>query len=170
MTLPRPALLAILGVALIASATLALRSLDAGEDPAAPAPQAPGQAVAPGQRTARPPERPARGGGAEGDLPRPVARALARRRPIVLFFSQAGGADDAATRRSVRSLKADPSGAAVFSDRIENIASYRRIVTGLDVSQAPSIVILPPRREDARLLEGFIDEGSLRQQLVDALR
>jgi len=58
----------------------------------------------------------------------------------------------------------------VFSDRIENVARYRRIVGNLDVSQAPSVVIVPPRRSQARLLEGFVDEGSLRQQLLDALR
>ena len=170
MTLPRPALLALLGLALVAAAFLALRaSAGGGEAPppastskAPPAPARP-QSAAPASPAA------SRGASATG-LPRRVARALARRRPIVLFLSQAGGADDAATRRSVRTLRARPHGAAVFSDRIENVARYRRIVGNLDVSQAPSVVIVPPRRSQARLLEGFVDEGSLRQQLLDALR
>lgn len=171
MTLPRPALLALLGLALVAAAFLALRAAAGGDEAPLPASTPAVSPPTPARAKRAPLASPdASRGASQGTLPRPVARALARRRPIVLFLSQAGGADDAATRGSVRSLRARPQGAAVFSDRVENIARYRRIVGNLDVSQAPSIVIVPPRRSQARLLEGFIDEASLRQQLVDASR
>lgn len=177
MTLPRPVLLAILGLALVAAVFLALR-VSAGAPDASPAPSQPPRSAGskPSQANvpARPPET--RGSAAgrsvseRSALPPPVARALAERRPIVLFLSHGAGADEAATRRSVRSLRAGPGRARVFSDRVANIGRYRQIVAGLDVSQAPAVVIVPPRRDEARVIEGFVDAASLRQQVVDALR
>ena len=49
---------------------------------------------------------------------------------------------------------------------ITKLARYRRVVTDLGVTQAPAVVIVGSDRK-ARLLEGFIDAGTLRQQVKD---
>jgi hypothetical protein len=107
--------------------------------------------------------------GASVGLPLKVARAFAKKQVVVLYFG-ATGADDTLTAASVRSLKASTGrGVAVFMDKLSNLADYRRVVEGLDVSQAPSIVIVD-RAKKAQVLEGFIDAGSLRQDVADVAR
>jgi hypothetical protein len=107
--------------------------------------------------------------GASVGLPASVARAFAKKQVVVLYFG-AAGADDTLTADSVRSLKASAGrGVAVFMDKLSNLADYRRVVEGLDVSQAPSIVIVD-RDKKAQVLEGFIDAGSLRQDVADVAR
>jgi hypothetical protein len=107
--------------------------------------------------------------GASVGLPLNVARAFAKKQVVVLFFGGAG-TDDALTADSVRSLKATAGhGVAVFMDKLSNLADYRRVVEGLDVSQAPSIVLVD-RDKKAQVLEGFIDAGSLRQDVADVAR
>ncbi len=102
-------------------------------------------------------------------LPLKVAQALAKKQVVVLYFGGAG-ADDSLTADSVRTLKASAGhGVAVFMDKLSNLADYRRVVEGLNVSQAPSIVIVD-RAKKAKVLEGFIDAGSLRQAVADVTR
>jgi hypothetical protein len=85
---------------------------------------------------------------------------------VVLYFG-AQGADDTLTAASVRDLKGSAgSGVTVLMDKLSNLADYRRVVEGLEVSQAPSIVIVDRARK-AQLLEGYIDAGSLRQAVAD---
>lgn len=107
--------------------------------------------------------------GASVGLPLKVAQAFAKKQVVVLYFG-ANGTDDALTADSVRSLKASAGhGVAVFMDKLSNLADYRRVVEGLDVSQAPSIVLID-RHQKAQVLEGFIDAGSLRQDVADVTR
>lgn len=107
--------------------------------------------------------------GASVGLPMSVARAFAKKQVVVLYFGGAG-TDDVLTGDSVRALKASAGhGVAVFMDKLSNLADYRRVVEGLDVSQAPSIVIVD-RDKKAQVLEGFIDAGSLRQDVADVTR
>jgi hypothetical protein len=96
-----------------------------------------------------------------------VARALERRRIVVLFFGQRRSAEDAVTSSGVRALRRRR--VAVFTDSVERLPVYARVVGGLGVSQAPATVIIDRGRE-ARLLEGFQDAGSLRQYVRDATR
>ena len=165
MSLPRPALIGVLGLTLILATLLATRGLTGGtgvittplpEATTNDTPRADRQER--GRRVAR---RPVTSG-----LPEPVARALAERKVVVLLFAQQGAADDAATRAAVRAVEREP-GVRAFTDRVENLARYRSIVADLPISQAPAIVILSADGK-ARLLEGFVDPGSLRQQVADA--
>ncbi len=98
-------------------------------------------------------------------VPRPVGRALARKRVVVLFFGQQG-ADDRATSEAVASVRGQ-KGVSVFRDDIQRLAKYRAVTSGLNVAQAPATVVIGPDRQ-AQLLEGFTDEGTLRQLVVDA--
>ena len=193
MALPRPALLGILGALLIVAAFAATRGLVKKNDGSSSTPpaqtiSAPTQAPAKAKHAAAAPAKATHAGakhatkthtakakavspkaGASQGLPVSVAEALGRHRVVVLYFG-GQGADDALTAASVRDLKASAgSDVAVFIDKLSNLADYRRVVEGLDVSQAPSIVIVGRDRK-ALLLEGFIDAGSLRQDVADVTR
>jgi hypothetical protein len=195
MALPRPALLGILGAVLILVTFVATHKVGKGtssgsSNPAPlsaskPKPAAPAKHAAPAparaekhaaKHTSAKPSRPVKvnvpagqEAGASVGLPVTVAKAFAQNKVVVLYFGGTG-ADDALTAESVRALKADPGrGVAVFMDKLSNLADYRRVVEGLDVSQAPSIVIVD-RDKKARLFEGFIDAGSLRQSVADVTR
>jgi outer membrane biosynthesis protein TonB len=98
-------------------------------------------------------------------VPPKVQRALQAKRVVVLFFHQPG-ADDAATQSAVRSLHGK-KGVAVFSDGITHLPRYRRVVAGLGITQAPSVVIVG-KNHKARLIEGYVDGGTLTQQVLDA--
>jgi hypothetical protein len=97
--------------------------------------------------------------------PRPVLRALAARRTVVLFFFKRGSADDSATARSVSAVRG-MNGVSVFTAPIGRLADYQAVVGSLGVSQAPAVVIVGKRRR-AQLTEGFIDGKTLRQDILD---
>jgi len=97
-------------------------------------------------------------------VPPKVAKALQKRRTVVLFFRQPA-ADDDATAAAVRSVRGTKN-VSVFTAPITKLARYRRVVSDLGVTQAPAVVIVGKDRK-ARLLEGYIDPVSLRQQVKD---
>jgi hypothetical protein len=166
MTLPRPALIAILALALVATGLLVMRGLAGSvrSEPNGPPPRVAPRPDAPPAGAARPPSPST----PPTQLPTQVRHALAARRPLVLLFARDAGADDAAARRAVRSLRARRSDVAVFDDDIGDVGRYRDILAGLPISQVPAIVIVPPERR-ARLVEGFVDEASLRQHVADVV-
>lgn len=98
-------------------------------------------------------------------LPPKVGKAFKARRTIVLFFRQPA-ADDDATAKAVGSVRG-VKGVSVFSAPLSRLADYRRVVTGLGVTQAPAVVIVGKDRK-ARLVEGYVDPTTLRQQVRDA--
>ena len=98
-------------------------------------------------------------------LPDPVARALANKRVVVLFFFQ-NAADDDATGAGVNSLRGI-RGVKIFRDSITNLAKYRAVTAGLGVTQAPAVVVVGRNRK-AQLLEGYVDQATLTQIVVDA--
>ena len=199
MAVPRPVLLALLGFALIVSALLATRGVGGSETVTAPTtpankPQpvhAPVPAAKPKVHKSAPaakrhatkqhhaaksqPVKKSAGAVAITKLPAgvsprilPVVRALSQDQVVVLFFSQSGSADDSATRDAVRGVKGMKR-VAVFNAGIDQLAMYRPILANVGVSQVPAVVVVRPGRK-AQLLEGFIDKGSLRQAVADALR
>lgn len=98
-------------------------------------------------------------------VPQGVGRALAERKVVVVFFRQSGG-DDSATAAAVATAR-HQKGVSVFSDSINSLGRYPRLVGGLGVSQAPSVVVVGPSRS-ATLLEGYTDAGTLKQKVLDA--
>lgn len=189
MAIPRAAIMGVAGLVLVLGAFLMTRNKAATEEPAATPPSAvessagaPPASAADSASDVAAGDAPAERSSAPGDrddaaevpaAPRDVARALGRKQVVVLLLSQSGAADDEVTRRSVRRIEADrirgKRKVAVFSDRIHNVGEYRGVIGSLGVSQAPSIVVVPPSLE-ARLLEGYTDYRSLRQHVADALR
>jgi hypothetical protein len=197
MAVPRPVLLlAVVGAALMAATFYAVRGANQASvtNPVHAVPQAPpapavkhkaapaakhSAATTKHKAAAKHPAKAARkhahaarpapvSAGAKVGLPGDVARALAKRHTIVLFFFQRGGADDAATARSVRAL-GHRRKLSVFTASIRRLSDYRRLISGLDITSAPSTVIVGRNRK-ARVLEGFVDGRTLAQEVADAAK
>ena len=211
MAVPRPVLLALLGVALAAAAFLATRGAQdpGGEITVAPtpAPVAPKKSDAgPAPKQARETPAPAPKAaernesqsaseraldGAEaaarqvsGQPAKPEAAAPAQRSPhdtaievtralgdgevVVFFFTHHGAADDQQTRQAVATLKGLKD-VMIVQAGLKDLADYRPVLAGAGVSQVPSIVIVNADKP-ARLIEGYVDRGTLRQAVADALR
>src|SRR3954454_23821347 len=120
-------------------------------------------------KTAQPRATAAQHAGAKIGLPADVARALAKRHIIVLFFFRPGAADDSATRQSVAAVRHASRKVSVFSAPLSKLSDYRRLVSGLDISSAPATVVVGRDRR-ARVLEGFLDGGTLKQEVQDTKR
>jgi hypothetical protein len=97
--------------------------------------------------------------------PRRFKRAFDQHRKIVLFFGQ-GGSDDRATASAVQSATGGAH-VVVIGDTVSNVDAYGKLVQRLGVDHAPAIVVVD-RKGKARLLEGFVDTGVLRQAIADA--
>ena len=201
MAVPRPVLLAILGLALCVTALIAVRGVGTGEEDAvapAPIPTAPvdkAETAQPGARgrartrpraeqstPAQPAEKKAEAAKpAEKKLTKEqvaklkadaevvsVAKALGQNDVVLRFFSRPGAADDTGAEQAVKKLDGT-KGLQVFSPSFEDLDKYRPVLAGVGVSQVPAIVLVKPGKK-AQLVEGFVDQKSLRQQVEDALR
>jgi hypothetical protein len=180
MAVSRPFVLTVLGVLLAVATFASMRSAaeraQADDTAATPTVQpAPGATTATEPDTTAPakpettttPAKPKaakkKAAPAVEGVPPKVAKALQKRRTVVLFFRQPA-ADDDATAAAVRSVRG--KGVSVFTAPISKLARYRRVVNDLGITQAPAVVIVGKDRK-ARLLEGYIDPVSLRQQVKD---
>ncbi len=173
----RPFVLALLAAVLTSATFVSMRP--AGEraqaDASTPAPtvqstaskptKAPSKAaVARAQAATKEKAAAAQKAAANAGVPPKVRRALAAKRTVVLFFRQPGG-DDIATASAVATLRGT-KGVSVFSASISKLARFRRVVGSLGVTQAPAVVIVDKDRK-ATVVEGFVDSGSLKQQVKD---
>jgi thioredoxin-related protein len=84
----------------------------------------------------------------------------------VIFFRNPRGLDDRAVRQAVNAVDRNTQ-AVVLTDHVDAVERYGKLVEDLGVSQAPSIVIID-RTGNARLIEGYVDPGSLTQAVADA--
>ncbi|TML37118.1 MAG: hypothetical protein E6G00_09490 [Actinobacteria bacterium] len=195
MAVPRPVMLAILGLALIAGAFLVTRSgsNQSVTQASKPAPQTPVStppqpATKPGLQLRHTPVKPLQSTralsrkpvakpvvhprvGADGEIPpqaEAAATALEQGKVVVLFFTRPGSADDAATASSVKSVRG-MKGVSVFSANLAQIAAYRQMLAGVGISEVPAVVVVRPGRR-AVLFQGYVDSETLHQNVADALR
>jgi hypothetical protein len=216
MAVPRPVLLALLGVALCAAALLATRGArDPGgavtsvptQAPARPAtkptakpahpvgraheartskqPAARHKAAAPSKPAPLPGVRDAAGSAAPGksharrapgkpalapaaETAVRVKAALVRGDAVVFFFTRAGAADDTGARGAIKSVHGMKH-VMVVKAGLADLTTFRPVLAGAGVSQIPSVVVVH-RGKPARLIEGYVDRGTLRQNISDALR
>jgi len=192
MAVPRPVLLALLGLALCAAAFLSTRGArdPGGAVTAAPAP-AP---VAPSTEAAKPAQQPEKEEAAPTEEAKPsapvdpkkaqspvvgqqiniaaksviVTEAFDRGDAVVFFFSRPGAADDTGTRGAVNALRGEDR-VTVISAGLNELSAYRPVLSGAGVSQVPAVVVAHAGKP-ARLLQGYVDGGTLRQTVADALR
>jgi hypothetical protein len=198
MTLPRPVLIALLGVALCAAAFLATRSasdtnsavttvtptptpapVHKATKPAKPAhkaaaPSAHEPSVEKSQTTPAPtqpkPAKPAPKPAVSPEVAKtlPAIKALARGDVVVFFFTQPGAADDTGAREAVKTLKGE-KGVSVFTVGLGDLETFGPVLNGAGVSQVPAIVVVRAGQK-GHLLQGYVDSRTLHQTVADARR
>src|SRR3954454_12372465 len=97
-----------------------------------------------------------------------VKSALNRGDAVVFLFTRAGAADDTGTRQSVATLHGMKR-VMVVKAGLKDLSRFRPVLAGAGVSQIPSVVIAH-KGGSARLIDGYVDPGTLRQNVADALR
>jgi hypothetical protein len=97
-----------------------------------------------------------------------AAKALGEDKAVVFFFSKPGAADDVGARVAMKSLRGMDR-VSIFDASLDDLAAYRPMLQNVGISQIPSTVIVRPGKK-AILLQGFVDAGTLRQNVADALR
>lgn len=172
--LPRPAIIAALGVIVLAVTFLVTKAGDSGTV-ASPAPAATSTTATTSTTstaTTTTPAKPAKPKqptvAAGPGLPSDVAHALNSDEVVVLFFYDPAGSDDQATRAAIRAVHSVGGRVALFQDTVAHISNYRRIVGSLGISQSPAMVVIDRNRQ-AELLQGYLDSGTIRQTVRDAL-
>lgn len=178
--LPRPAIIALIGLALLAltfvitkagdSASTSVPSVDTGgadtTTGTSPSDTTSDTTTTPATTETTPAQPKVE---ASAGLPRAVAQAIDSNKVVVLFFYEPAGADDQATRAAVRTARSEGgSRVRVFQDVVARISDYRRVVGSLGISQTPAMVIVD-RKRTARILEGYLDSGTIKQSVRDAL-
>jgi hypothetical protein len=174
MAVPRPVLLALLGLALCATAFMATRGArEPGGASIAAAPVTPAPVVHKAAThkavKAAPKLVPAKPQHTAAQLTAiKVTKALARGDAVVFFFTRAGAADDTGTREAVRAAQGRPH-VTIVRAGLKDLSDFRPVLSGAGVSQVPAVVVAHAGKP-ARLLEGYVDSGTLRQTIADALR
>ena len=97
-----------------------------------------------------------------------VSKALGRGDAVVFFFTRPGAADDTGTREAIKAL-AGVDHVTVVRAGLNELTTYRPVLSGAGVSQVPAVVVAHAGKQ-ARLLEGYVDGGTIRQTVADALR
>jgi hypothetical protein len=169
-TVPRPVLLAVVGVVL-AGALFVFSRRGAETTPPTPAPSQTAQPSNPSatpQSKSAPPAADKGEAGSRG-LPSRVARALDAKKTVVILFWDKGGVDDRSVKSSVDRLPRRGGKTAVFTDKVANLSSYTRITAAASVSQTPAVVIVN-RKGQAEVLNGYNDFQTIRQYVRNAAR
>lgn len=169
----RLAVLLVVAIVLLPAAFVVSRRGAGAESP----PPAPASAPAPKPAAPAKPKLPPKEGKRANARTRPrraskPARAVAavkRGETVVVLFSDGRGADTTETSRSVRALRRRAPKVRVFIDSLASFEAYQPLVGNLGVSQSPSVVIVG-RGAEARVVEGYVDPRTLRQQVLDARR
>jgi hypothetical protein len=194
---PRPAFLVLLGVIGVLAIFMFMKrggnddttastqpaAATATPTQAAPAPGAPGAvapvapgAVAPGTATA--PAAPQTSApaaatrpspsGRDRDLPAPVARAIADHKVVAVLFWNRRGVDDRAVHRAFASISSHGGRVRTFVDRPKHAYRYSKITSVADIDHTPAMLVVN-RRKEAKVVSGFLDSGTVQQQVLDAL-
>jgi hypothetical protein len=175
--LPRPALVAALGILVLAVTFFVTKAGDAAGSVAGPTPTVATTTATGTDTTATTstdtsttttpakPKQPTVAGGS--GLPSDVARALNSGKIVVLFFYEPAASDDQATRAAIRAVRSAGSSVALFQDTVSRISDYRRVVGTLGISQSPAMVVVD-RNRNAQLFQGYLDSGTIRQTVRDA--
>ncbi len=105
-------------------------------------------------------------------LPRPVLRAYAANRTLVLLFVRDGGIDDRLTRFATVGLAGLPD-VALFVVPARRISRYAAITEGVGVNRVPALIVVTPKHlkqavPTASVSYGFQSAASVRQAVIDA--
>jgi hypothetical protein len=170
--LPRPALLAIVGVVAVAGLFFVTRR--GGEETVPP--PAPSETSQPANPSTTTPEDSAQQSttpdedvtGGKG-LPSPVAKALDAKTTVVILFWNKAGVEDRSVKGSVDRLSKRGGEVAKFTDTVDNLSDYTRITGITRVNTTPSVVVVNSRGQ-AEVLTGYNDFQTINQFVSNASR
>ncbi len=141
----------------------------AGGDPGPASPPVADAPPAGAPPVASRPERPAGAAPArapKGDPSAPILADVARGKVAVLLFFSRDAADDRAVRRSLLSADRHGGRVVVRAAPIARVADYAAITEGVDVLQAPTVLVIG-KGNRARTLVGFTDTRAIDQLVAD---
>jgi hypothetical protein len=183
MAVPRPVLIALLGLAMLVAVFLATRNSQnesvtppaTQAKPVAPKKSGADKSSRPETRQSSPAEKPEAKPAPRKPKPaetvppqvRKAAAAVEAGNVVVFFFTKPGAADDTLSRLSVRELERTTKGVSFFKADIADVGAYRPMLSQLQISQVPAVAIVRPGKR-AVLLQGYVDAGTLRQNVADA--
>jgi hypothetical protein len=179
--LPRPLLIGLIGAAVVLALFVATRQggqeTAGGGDTPAPAESAnpareqtrQGAGTKAGESQAARSQAGKGGSTASQTLPAPVKRALDADKVVVLLFWNARGSEDRAVKGAVDGISRRNGKVAVLTDTPRNVSRYTRVTGSEPVTQTPTVVVID-RGNNGRVASGYVDEASVEQLVVDALR
>ncbi len=95
-----------------------------------------------------------------------VLRDVARGRVAVVLFFAPGGTDDRAVRRAVAAVDRHDGRVVVRAAPISRVASYEAISRGVEITQAPTVLVIGEGNR-ARRLVGYTDTRGIDQLVSD---
>jgi hypothetical protein len=101
-------------------------------------------------------------------LPVSVAKALAARKVLVVYFWDPKALDDQAVRHELHHVHRHGGKVVVHVANVKDIARYAPIAKGVDVEQSPATVVVD-RKLRGTLLTGYVDHVAIDQAVTDAL-
>lgn len=182
--MPNPALLVLLGVAVVAAIYLRFGT-GTEEEPvpaatpqpaaqsAAQSPPTPAESSAPAtsSQSAVEPDTPpvSSATGSPDSLPESVITELGSGKTVMLLFWTSGNSEDIAVRESVDSVRSGPlkDAVAVHIEPPERVAEYSLV--SKDILQTPAVVIVNPALQ-TKTFQGFTDAESIQQAVKDLQR
>jgi hypothetical protein len=103
---------------------------------------------------------------APGDKSGPMLANLAHGKVVVALFYNPHGADDNAALRAVRSANRHHGRVVVHSIPIGSVGDYDAITTGVQVMEAPTIIVIGPNHK-ARTIVGYTEVKEVDQTVGD---
>ena len=107
-------------------------------------------------------------GQAEIGLPVSVAKAVAKKKTLVMLFWNKNAYDDQAVRRELRGIDRHKGKVQVHVASIKDVARYAPITRGVNLEQSPTVVVVKGDTADA--LVGYVDRGTIDQSVSDVIR
>jgi hypothetical protein len=103
---------------------------------------------------------------APGDKSGPLLRNLANGKVVVALFYNPHGSDDNAALRAVRAADRHHGRVVVHSIPIQDVGDYDAITTGVQVLEAPTIIVMGPN-DTARTIVGYTEAKEVDQTIGD---
>jgi len=137
-----------------------------GATPSAATPSAAGALPTPGAAPAKSSAATALETVAEGDPSSAILRELAAGKTAVVLFSSPLASDDRRVRRQLRRIDRHSGAVKVHSIAIADVARYDAITRGVQVTQAPTLLIVGEDLK-ARRIVGYTDRTEINQVVND---
>lgn len=102
------------------------------------------------------------------DLPKPVARALEKRKVVLLLFWNRSSTDDRAVRAEFRRVDRRRGRVYVAAAPLSKLGSYGAITRGVQVLQSPTLVVIDRQRRASTII-GYTDATEIDQRVSDVL-